>query len=341
MSIVLKAIGWNRQKKKYDLLLLLVILTYCTTFTLVSLIFYPEITAETLLIRCFGSCAFVLLHLILMIGPLARIDPRFLPLVYNRRHAGVILFVIALAHGVISIFQFHALGNFSWFTSLFLSNPDYHVLMDFPFQTLGFFALIIFMVMALTSHDFWMDVLSPKIWKLLHMSVYVAYLLLIFHVLLGTAQLESSIWLKIWVTAGLTVLLILHLWSAVIGRRKSLSSDTSWVKVGSVDQIKEGRAVIISANNQEIAIFKYDGIFSAVRNECKHQLGPLGEGRIIDGCITCPWHGYQYLPANGCSPPPFQEKISTYRIKVENREIWVNPTPYPEGTFVEPAKYNS
>ena len=25
----------------------------------------------------------------------------------------------------------------------------------------------------------------------------------------------------------------------------------------------------------------------------------------MDGCITCPWHGYQYLPHNGQSPPPF------------------------------------
>jgi nitrite reductase/ring-hydroxylating ferredoxin subunit len=29
------------------------------------------------------------------------------------------------------------------------------------------------------------------------------------------------------------------------------------------------------------------------------QNGPLGEGRIVDGCITCPWHGYQYRPDTG------------------------------------------
>lgn len=25
---------------------------------------------------------------------------------------------------------------------------------------------------------------------------------------------------------------------------------------------------------------------------CKHQNDPLGEGKIVDGCVTCPWHGY-------------------------------------------------
>ena len=40
--------------------------------------------------RAFGSCAFLMLTLILCIGPLARLDARFLPLLYNRRHFGVL-----------------------------------------------------------------------------------------------------------------------------------------------------------------------------------------------------------------------------------------------------------
>ena len=74
-----------------------------------------------------------------------------------------------------------------------------------------------------------------------------------------------------------------------------------------------------------------------MRNQCKHQLGPLGEGKIIDGCITCPWHGYQYLPANGQSPPPFHEKVSTFRVKCLDGNVFVHPEALPEGTDVEPA----
>ena len=79
------------------------------------------------------------------------------------------------------------------------------------------------------------------------------------------------------------------------------------------------------AEGQSIAVFKYDQKISAVSNTCKHQNGPLGEGRIIDGCITCPWHGYQYLPDSGTSPPPFQEKIATYQVLLEEGMVWVNP----------------
>ena len=92
------------------------------------------------------------------------------------------------------------------------------------------------------------------------------------------------------------------------------------------------RAKIISANGERIAIFKYDGKLSAVSNVCKHQNGPLGEGKIVDGCITCPWHGYQYLPQNGQSPPPFKERVSTYDVRLEKNTVWLNPKPYPEGT---------
>jgi len=49
-------------------------------------VIHPNATAETLLIRGFGTARLLLLHVILCIGPLCRLDRRFLPLLYNRRH---------------------------------------------------------------------------------------------------------------------------------------------------------------------------------------------------------------------------------------------------------------
>jgi methionine sulfoxide reductase heme-binding subunit len=78
----------------------------------------------------------------------------------------------------------------------------------------------------------------------------------------------------------------------------------------------------------------------AVHNVCKHQGGPLGEGKILDGCITCPWHGYQYLPQNGQSPPPFKEKVNTYDVKIIDNKVWLNPTPFADGTERPGAEIN-
>src|SRR5262249_15820541 len=155
------------------------------TFAGIGFLIYPTATAETLLIRAFGTLALLLLHIVLSIGPLCRLDRRFLPLLYNRRHLGVTMFIIALVHGVFSIVQFHALGDVSPFISLFLSNTRYGSVSSFPFQILGFMALLILSLMAATSHDFWLHNLSAPAWKRIHMMVYGAYALLIAHVVLG------------------------------------------------------------------------------------------------------------------------------------------------------------
>ena len=140
MSVQYQAVGWNRQKRIYDSVLASGILTYLAIFAGLGAILYPAATAETLLIRGFGTLALVLLHVILCIGPLCRLDRRFLPLLYNRRHLGVAMFLVALVHGAFSIIQFHALGDISPLVSLFVSNTRYGSLSQFPFESLGFAA---------------------------------------------------------------------------------------------------------------------------------------------------------------------------------------------------------
>ena len=97
------------------------------------------------------------------------------------------------------------------------------------------------------------------------------------------------------------------------------------------------RIFAITDGVERIAVFRYDGRVSCVSNVCQHQNGPLGEGKIVDGCITCPWHGYQYLPDSGQSPPPFTEKIPTFNVRIRAGRVLVHRTPNPPGTRVEPA----
>ena len=62
------------------------------------------------------------------------------------------------------------------------------------------------------------------------------------------------------------------------------------------------------------------------------------EGRLVDGCVTCPWHGYQYRPEDGQSPPPYTEKLHTHRVRVRDGRVEVDPEPQPPGTHLEPAR---
>src|SRR5204863_2169817 len=111
-----------------------------------------------------------------------------------------------------------------------------------------------------------------------------------------------------------------------------------WVDAGPAATIPERRARVAMAGTERVAIFRHEGRLSCVSNVCRHQNGPLGEGRIVDGCITCPWHGYQYRPDTGTSPPPFVEKVPTFNLLVKKGRVFVHPKPNPAGTRAEPAR---
>ena len=339
MGLEYQLVLWNKHKKTYDKIIVFSMLLYIILFALITLIYNSETSIETLVIRAFGSLAIIMLHIILAIGPLCRLNTKFLPILYNRRHLGVSMFLAAMIHGGFSIFQFHALGNVNPIYSIFTSNMDYGSLTNFPFQVLGFFALLILFVMASTSHDFFLANLSAKTWKRLHMMVYAAYVLIIAHVFLGAFQQETSPFTIGILILGFIIISSLHIISAFKESKTDnvkAEEKESWLKVCEIDEIEEARAKIFTVKNERVAVFKYEGKLSAIHNVCKHQGGPLGEGKIIDGCITCPWHGYQYLPHNGQSPPPFTEKVATYELKLLGTTVYINPEVFEEGTQVEP-----
>ncbi|HEV2674331.1 MAG TPA: Rieske 2Fe-2S domain-containing protein [Aliidongia sp.] len=348
MSAGFRAIQWNRHKQVYDLLLVVGILLYLTGFSLLAPRLMPSdhpVTPEILRTRAFGSCGLTMLTLILAIGPLARLDRRFLPLLYNRRHFGVATCLVGLVHAWSAIDWYHGAGRLSALVSVLWSNGNYGSLVGFPFEALGLAALAILVVMAVTSHDFWLAFLTPPVWKAIHMAVYAAFGLLILHVALGVMQSERSPVIPVLLGAAVAVLGALH---AVAGRRERMRDErpagadaVGWLRVGMIDDLlanlPDGRArIVVPPDGERIAVFRNGATLSAIVNVCAHQNGPLGEGRIIDGCVTCPWHGFQFRPEDGCAPAPFTDKIATYRLKRDGETVLVDPRPLPPGTRVEP-----
>ncbi len=395
MSAEYRAVLWNRNKKLYDLAIAAGILVFLGLFVGIGAATRPQATIETLLIRGLGAGALLLLHVVLAIGPLCRLEPRFLPLLYNRRHLGVCMFLLALAHGGFSVVQFHGLGVLHPLVSVLASNGNYDSLTQFPFQALGLVALLILFLMAATSHDFWLANLTAPVWKSLHMLVYPAYGLILLHVALGSLQApERPPVLAALLGLGLAAVASLHLaagWrgrvqaptpaasgprphqrrtrspvgggSRTASRQATAAPGRAWkcapgraeawprgaedveVYVCSVSDIPVNRARIVLLADERVAVFRYSTEhgerIAAVSNVCQHQNGPLGEGRVVDGCITCPWHGYQYRPEDGCSPPPFTETIPTFNVRVEGNRVLVDPRPNPPGTRAEPARLDA
>ncbi|MEM8628188.1 MAG: Rieske 2Fe-2S domain-containing protein [Pseudomonadota bacterium] len=344
MSVAYTPVQWNLNKVFYDVVLAIIVAAYVLIYVRYAPQFLDHarpIDGAILRAQAFGTCAFFMLTAILCIGPLARLDTRFLPLLYNRRHFGVLTFFVALSHVMFVLNWYFAFSPTPKLEALLGANTSYTALLGFPFEALGIIALLSLAVLAATSHDFWLSFLGPRLWKTLHLSVYIAYAALVGHVALGALQSHETQTFTIAVIVCTGLVCALHAAAAFAELRRDATAraaDGDWVEVGSVSEIAEGRAKIVRlGDGSRVAVFRHKGRLSAISNACAHQNGPLGEGRVIGGCVTCPWHGFQYRLADGCSPKPFTEKVPTYRLKLDGTIVFVDANANPPGTRVEPV----
>ena len=341
MSVKYVPVQWNPFKYWYNLALALGVGLYLYVFVELA----PGLLGHERPIdgaihnaRAFGTCAFFMLTVILMIGPLARLDRRFLPLLYNRRHFGVMTLFVALTHFLFVLNWYFAFSPSDRLEALLFANAGYERVLGFPFEALGLFSLLCLAVLAVTSHDFWLSFLTPRIWKALHYLVYPAYVSLVAHVTLGAGLTAEDMTFPAIAWALALVVAALHV-AAALKADDDLAIEGAWETVCAAKSIEEGRAKVARLSTGErVAVFRHKGMLSAISNACAHQNGPLGEGRIIRGCVTCPWHGFQYNVRTGRSPAPFTEKVPTYRLRVRNGLVEVDPKANPPGTPVDPVE---
>ena len=339
MSAGFRAVLWNRKKVVYDAVLLAAVALYIGAFMGISAwLDAPDDLPGwiDLRLRAFGTCAFLMLTIILSIGPLARLDRRFLPLLYNRRHFGVLTFLIAAVHAWSMVEWFAVQNALPNLVTELTTASHYARFIGFPFKTLGLAALLILLLLAATSHDFWLAFLSPPVWKALHMLLYLAYGLLVMHVALGAMQDNRSPLVPLLLGAAFLSVAALHFIAGRRERRRDAGGkvgEGGWIPVGPPEAIPDKEARIVAApGGERIAVFRDGARVGALTNLCAHQNGPLGEGRIIDGCITCPWHGFQYRLEDGRAPPPFTEVLATYPVRLRDGIVEVDPRPLPPGT---------
>ncbi|MEL6648056.1 MAG: Rieske 2Fe-2S domain-containing protein, partial [Pseudomonadota bacterium] len=254
---------------------------------------------------------------------------------------GVLTALVALTHAFTILNWYFIGGPVDKYEALLSSNLAYDRVIGFPFETFGIFALLSLGVLAATSHDFWLKFLTPPVWKGLHYLIYPAYAAVVAHVMLGTGQSGHAPVFNALVIGGAVTVVSLHLIAALHEKRhRDPASDPTgdWERVCAWAEIEEGRAKIARLSSGErVAVFRHEGQLSAISNACAHQNGPLGEGRIIDCLVTCPWHGFQYDVRSGRSPAPFTEQVPTYDLRIDGADVLVRSEPNPPGTPVEPV----
>ncbi len=103
------------------------------------------------------------------------------------------------------------------------------------------------------------------------------------------------------------------------------------LRVGAAEELPPGTAVAVRAGELEVAVFNVDGELFAVDNACAHSGGPLVDGLVRDGAVTCPLHWWRYDLATGERKGTPHVRQATYAAAVVDGFVVVDvPEPEPE-----------
>ena len=97
--------------------------------------------------------------------------------------------------------------------------------------------------------------------------------------------------------------------------------DETWVEVAASSDIADGTAIEVVVREQVLAIFRDDGRLFALDGMCAHQGGPIAEGEVTGGCVTCPWHGWQYELATGIQTVNRKPLQQTFEVRERDGQV--------------------
>jgi nitrite reductase [NAD(P)H] small subunit len=88
----------------------------------------------------------------------------------------------------------------------------------------------------------------------------------------------------------------------------------SWIEIGRAADVPsyEGRRVTVAG--RRIAIFRTDDGLHAVAADCPHADGPLQDGLVADGCVTCPLHGRRFDLRTGAPLAGGDDELTVYEV---------------------------
>ncbi len=78
----------------------------------------------------------------------------------------------------------------------------------------------------------------------------------------------------------------------------SVASD-DWQDTVAEAELIDGQPMLVHAGGLPVLLIRIDDQLLALDDRCTHRGGPLHEGEVSDGCISCPWHGSRFRLTDG------------------------------------------
>ena len=96
------------------------------------------------------------------------------------------------------------------------------------------------------------------------------------------------------------------------------------VRVGSVSLLAPGSVMEASVGEDRYAICNVDGAIHALAGICPHRGGPLGQGAVIGGQLTCPWHAWEFDCRTGAHDYNPDVTVPTFAVQVVGDDILID-----------------
>lgn len=91
----------------------------------------------------------------------------------------------------------------------------------------------------------------------------------------------------------------------------------NWINVGKVDDIPLLGARCIILGETAIAVFRTAAdVVHAIEDKCPHKSGPLSQGIVHDGCVTCPLHNWVICLETGKAQGADEGSVRTLRVRI-------------------------
>lgn len=85
-----------------------------------------------------------------------------------------------------------------------------------------------------------------------------------------------------------------------------------------LSDVTPGQTYLVHLNGQAVAVYNLDGTLYATQAECTHEGGPLNEGKLDSGTVTCPWHGSCFnIKTGAVVHGPARKPIQTFRVAID------------------------
>lgn len=101
-----------------------------------------------------------------------------------------------------------------------------------------------------------------------------------------------------------------------------------WTPVLDDAAVREGEMRAVDVEGRKVLLSRVQGRVCAMEDACSHAGGPLHEGTLHGGVVTCPWHGSQFRLRDGAvvgSPATFPQlrletRVNQGRVEVRGRQ---------------------